>query len=471
MAHCFFAATDEFAGRQLWKSDGTADGTVRLSDGFTSIGGFKEAFVNVDGTLFFVARTVEQGTELWKSDGTKEGTVLVKDITIDVWDPSSYPRDLTSFDGSLFFGVTRNNRGIELWKSDGTEVGTVLVTEFGDHTFAGGEFGLRRLQVAGDTLFAVAKTESYGEELYAFPAENSNPPNPPAEPPGDIPRVRIEYENKEPASRSREIRGTIEIYNDESTPQNFEGVEIRYSMNPDGLTPLVSVDASNAISQMDSGFDDDGYAYFQLTDEFVVRPGKRLKVRFTISNSEKNRFDQTNDPSFTSGVEVVWRSDPIEPPNEPPLVPPPSEPPVDPPPNADPAVQVVYENKEEDKLSRKIRGSIEVYNRESTSQNFHGLEIRYAMDPDGLTPIISIDAMNAPDGAITSGYQDGYVYFRIDQDFVVNANRRLKLRFTITNVEQNRFDQSNDTGRVNLAWSDLSVDRVFSNQALLDDVV
>ena len=34
----------------------------------------------MNGTLFFTANDGSGGTELWKSDGTAAGTVLVKDI-------------------------------------------------------------------------------------------------------------------------------------------------------------------------------------------------------------------------------------------------------------------------------------------------------------------------------------------------------------------------------------------------------
>jgi len=34
----------------------------------------------MDGTLYFTAYQLETGVELWKSDGTAGGTVLVKDI-------------------------------------------------------------------------------------------------------------------------------------------------------------------------------------------------------------------------------------------------------------------------------------------------------------------------------------------------------------------------------------------------------
>ena len=38
------------------------------------------SLTNVGGTLFFSADDGTHGSELWKSDGTAAGTVLVKDI-------------------------------------------------------------------------------------------------------------------------------------------------------------------------------------------------------------------------------------------------------------------------------------------------------------------------------------------------------------------------------------------------------
>ncbi len=49
---------------------------------------------NVGGTLYFSANDGASGVELWKSDGTVDGTVLVKDI----WFGSN---PTSSFDGPL----------------------------------------------------------------------------------------------------------------------------------------------------------------------------------------------------------------------------------------------------------------------------------------------------------------------------------------------------------------------------------
>ncbi|NIP52547.1 MAG: hypothetical protein GWN61_15505, partial [candidate division Zixibacteria bacterium] len=41
---------------------------------------YPSSLINVNGTLFFAASDGIHGYELWKSDGTAAGTVMVKDI-------------------------------------------------------------------------------------------------------------------------------------------------------------------------------------------------------------------------------------------------------------------------------------------------------------------------------------------------------------------------------------------------------
>lgn len=117
----FFVATDSFYGTALWRSDGTADGTVRLKTGLAN------GLVNVNGTLFFSFNDPATGIGLWKSDGTPGGTVLVKDV---------YPSSIISgtsavaaVNGVLFFAGNDGVTGTELWRSDGTDNGTTMVKE------------------------------------------------------------------------------------------------------------------------------------------------------------------------------------------------------------------------------------------------------------------------------------------------------------------------------------------------------
>ena len=88
---------------------------------------------NVNGTLFFSARSSANGRELWKSDGTAAGTQLVKDIRTGsgsgYYSNSSSPSDLTAVGSTLYFSANDGTNGRELWKSDGTASGTQLVKD------------------------------------------------------------------------------------------------------------------------------------------------------------------------------------------------------------------------------------------------------------------------------------------------------------------------------------------------------
>lgn len=128
----FFSASDPTHGTELWKSDGTAEGTVLVKDirpgALGSNNGFIYDFTVVGGTLYFAADDGIRGSQLWKSDGTEAGTVLVKEIQSE--SGNSQPGELTAVGGMLFFRAFESTtHGHELWKSDGTEAGTVLVKD------------------------------------------------------------------------------------------------------------------------------------------------------------------------------------------------------------------------------------------------------------------------------------------------------------------------------------------------------
>lgn len=116
----FLVANDGTSGEELWKSDGTVTGTIRVKDINTGY-----SLANVDGALYFVATDGPTGAELWKSDGTEGGTVRVKDIRGESF--GSSPELLTNVGGTLYFSANDGVSGYELWKSDGTEAGTIRV--------------------------------------------------------------------------------------------------------------------------------------------------------------------------------------------------------------------------------------------------------------------------------------------------------------------------------------------------------
>ena len=123
-----FAADDGTDGNELWRSDGTAAGTVLVKDINPGSGAsYPSNFVVVNGTLYFSANDGTNGTELWKSNGTAGGTVLVKDIAGGA--TSSSPNYLVANNSTLFFSANDGSDGTELWKSDGSSGGTVIVTD------------------------------------------------------------------------------------------------------------------------------------------------------------------------------------------------------------------------------------------------------------------------------------------------------------------------------------------------------
>ena len=127
----YFSGNDGVHGRELYRTDGTADGTVLVKDIHPGIGVLSSSspdfLTNVNGTLFFSANDGTHGEELWKTDGTPEGTVMVKDLVPGI--DFSEPQLLTNVNGILFFRAHDNTHGWELWKSDGTEAGTVMVKD------------------------------------------------------------------------------------------------------------------------------------------------------------------------------------------------------------------------------------------------------------------------------------------------------------------------------------------------------
>ncbi len=165
----FFTAFDRTHGTELWKTNGTAGGTVLVADiapGPSS--SYPYNLTKVGGTLFFTAYSSAHGSELWKSDGTAEGTVLVANIRPDNGYPSgSYPSSLTAMGGSLFFTAYDNAHGRELWKSDGTGEGTVLVANIrSDGPYYSRGSDPLNLTALGGTLFFSAHHDDYGRELW-----------------------------------------------------------------------------------------------------------------------------------------------------------------------------------------------------------------------------------------------------------------------------------------------------------------
>lgn len=164
----YFSANDystpNVYNRELWKSDGTAAGTVKVKEINPSLseGADLQNMINLNGTLYFTAKENSSGgADLWKSDGTAAGTVKVYDFTNN---------------GSFAFTVVGKNKfywimseggyGSEPWVSDGTTSGTHVI----DLSQGAASSFVREIIPFGDSLVISASvsgtTPTYGYELW-----------------------------------------------------------------------------------------------------------------------------------------------------------------------------------------------------------------------------------------------------------------------------------------------------------------
>ncbi|MEA2622662.1 MAG: hypothetical protein QOH61_1572 [Chloroflexota bacterium] len=129
-ARLFFAGFDAL-GWNLWKSDGTKAGTVRVKDlrPGNSGGTAPHGLLAFGGKLYFTFDDGSKGAELWTSDGTSAGTKRVKDIWPGANGSLGYATKLVAMGDRFYFSADDGVKGQELWKSDGTSANTVRVTD------------------------------------------------------------------------------------------------------------------------------------------------------------------------------------------------------------------------------------------------------------------------------------------------------------------------------------------------------
>jgi ELWxxDGT repeat protein len=76
------------------------------------------------------------GNQLWRSDGTPEGTLPLVPET-PAWDPIRNIELLGSIGSEVYFAATTYRHGRELWVSDGTPAGTQLALDLGPSETSG----------------------------------------------------------------------------------------------------------------------------------------------------------------------------------------------------------------------------------------------------------------------------------------------------------------------------------------------
>ena len=117
-------------GRELWISNGEADGHQLLKDINPGAGSSNpRGFHTVGSKTYFSADNGVHGEELWVTDGTEAGTYLVSDINEGTGDSS--PRSINDLSGTIYFSAKTDQYGRELWRLDDNQKKAVRIVSSG----------------------------------------------------------------------------------------------------------------------------------------------------------------------------------------------------------------------------------------------------------------------------------------------------------------------------------------------------
>jgi ELWxxDGT repeat protein len=171
----YFQATNGVGSVELWKTDGTGAGTVLVetifAGGFSPSGGIinnlnLENLSVSNGLLYFTFDDQVHGSELWRSDGTAAGTLMFKDLNTTLTDSSFQilnPNGGANFGTTgVFTGWTLQN-GYELFLTNGTQAGTALLKDIDP---GGGSSVPQQFVLAGPRAFFTAYSPTFGVELW-----------------------------------------------------------------------------------------------------------------------------------------------------------------------------------------------------------------------------------------------------------------------------------------------------------------
>lgn len=131
----------------LRKYDLMTGADTLLKDGFAAIVGMAEKASQANGLFYFFANDQTHGFELWKSDGTAAGTVMVRDLA--PGGDSFHPSYVAIMNGVAYFGASLDGGGgTALYRSDGTAAGTKAV-----HPALSGKTSITLLGQANNVLY------------------------------------------------------------------------------------------------------------------------------------------------------------------------------------------------------------------------------------------------------------------------------------------------------------------------------
>lgn len=172
----YFTADDQTNFRELWVTDGTPSGTRIVANMTpnhiedrnnppTGYGGL----ASLNGQLVFQRKNELQRAELWRSNGTAQGTTRFFELPVSQVQAVT---DLTAFGNRVYFRWHANDTGDEYWQTDGTTAGTRIVADLrpGSGSSSPGD-----LIILGASAYFLADDGNRGREFWHVPAAGVAP--------------------------------------------------------------------------------------------------------------------------------------------------------------------------------------------------------------------------------------------------------------------------------------------------------
>ncbi|MBD3162651.1 MAG: hypothetical protein GF346_09790 [Candidatus Eisenbacteria bacterium] len=178
-----FAASDASGGIEPWWTDGMATEILRdIDPGLAS--SLPEDFVRMGEHVYFTADHPDFGRELWKTDGTTEGTAPLADL--EPGPSGSNPQQLVDGFPYLYFTATESGRGREIYRA--TPAGIEPLEEIVDGPGGGSPQGLTssggRLYFSADDGSGTGREPWTTDGIEPFQLLDLHPGPPGAEPSG-----------------------------------------------------------------------------------------------------------------------------------------------------------------------------------------------------------------------------------------------------------------------------------------------
>lgn len=249
----YFVAKTEKTGSELWKTDGTAAGSSMIKD--INLGRASADISNLvalNNKIYFIATDdLEGGYQLWETDGTAAGT---KSVT---HGPSIPARALVATASRISF-LVRTSTTVQVWTSDGTAGGTKLVLDIPTIDSPA------NLAIVGDLVFFSVRQPGSGDDTRVWRSDGT--------PDGTFPVSEpIDGDGASPGgtphpTQFTEFNGQL-YFLARGGPFDYQGGIMKSDGTSEGTVPIAGIFSSSRLFKYDAAVVHNGRLYFALFDD------------------------------------------------------------------------------------------------------------------------------------------------------------------------------------------------------------